>query len=457
MTMSGIALLAWFVWPVMHHDPFVMFLAAVIISARFLGFGPALVCTGLSAMALDHFVFAPHHSALWSRTDTERMAIFTLISVLTAGLARQRSQAETRAGEMRQRMAAIVESSDDAILSATNDGTITSWNHGAEGLYGHSADEAIGQHVSLLALPGREQECTKNALRVRRGQHVEGHQTEHKRKDGSRVRVLFSISPLRDSRGVVIGSSAIARDITAQQRAEELLRRNERLATAGRLAATIAHEINNPLEAVTNLLYLARRGPDDRDKYLRLAEKEVDRIAAIAQQTLGFVREGSAPMLLNVPDTLEQVLHLYARKLDSRNIQIKTQYDTGVNIHGFVGELRQLFSNLVLNAVDAMAHGGQLRIHVGRVTERPGEARSGVRITIADTGCGVAAKDMPKLFEPFFTTKEDFGTGLGLWISQGIVQKHGGHIRVRSRTEPGRSGTVFSVFLPTVAETAMVA
>ena len=162
-------------------------------------------------------------------------------------------------------------------------------------------------------------------------------------------------------------------------------------------------------------------------------------------------------MLLTVPETVEQVLHLYARKLDSRNIQIDTQYDTGVNIHGFVGELRQLFSNLVLNAVDAMAEGGRLRIHVRRVPERPDGTRSGVRITIADTGSGIPPKDMPRLFEPFFTTKEEFGTGLGLWISHGIVQKHGGRIRVRSRTLPGHSGTVFSVYLPEVVEAVMVA
>ncbi len=445
---TATALAIWFLWPVMHEDPLVIFVAGVIVSARFFGFGPALLCTGLSALALNYFIFMPRFSVMMASTDAERMVVFAIVSVLTAGLARQRSRAEVSAGEAKQRMAAIVESSDDAILSATPAGIITSWNRGAETLYGYSSEEATGHHISFLALKGHEREITRNALHVRLGQPIDSYQADHMRKDGSKVRVLFSMSPLRNSRGEVIGSSAIARDITAQQRTEDVLRRNERLATAGRLAATIAHEINNPLEAVTNLLYLARHDADRREHYLALAEKEVERVAAIAQQTLGFVREGASPVLLNVRDAIEQVLYLYTRKLESKQIRVDKQYENGVNICGFLGELRQLFSNLVINSVDSMAHGGRLLIRVSRAHDWSDGRREGVRVSIADTGTGIRPEDRARLFEPFFTTKQEFGTGLGLWISQGIVHKHGGSIRVRSRIDLGRSGTVFSVFLP---------
>ena len=179
----------------------------------------------------------------------------------------------------------------------------------------------------------------------------------------------ISLSPIRNERGEVIGASSIAHDITAQRRSEEALRRNEKLATAGRLAAAVAHEINNPLEAVTNLIYLARHHPEKQNHYLGMAEKEVLRVGAIAQQMLGFVRESSSPSPLNVAATLDDVLHLYMRQLNDKHIQIDKMYDSAVEIQGFAGELRQLFSNLILNALDALDDGGRLTLHVARGRE----------------------------------------------------------------------------------------
>jgi PAS domain S-box-containing protein len=354
-------------------------------------------------------------------------------------------------------MAAIVESSDDAIYSTTPEGIITSWNRGAEALYGFSAEEAVGRHVAMTAPPERAHEIPQHTMRLKRGEHIESYQTERMRKDGSRLTVLLSISPLRNNKGAVVGSSAIARDIGAQRRAEEALRRNEKLATAGRLTATIAHEINNPLEAVTNLLYLAQRDPVRRNDYLIQAEEEVQRIAAIARQTLGLVREAASAKPLNVAEALDQVLRLYLRKLEAKHIQTDKQYDAAANILGFAGELRQLFSNLILNAIEAMGDRGRLQVRVSRARTWSGRPRAGVRITIADNGSGICRSDMAHLFEPFYTTKKDIGTGLGLWLSHGIVQKHGGSIRVRSSTTPGRNGTVFSIFLPRAVETTKAA
>ena len=453
LSATAIALAIWFIWPLMHQDPFAIFLAAVIASARFFGFGPALLSTIASAVALDYFAFSSFHLTFrLSATDSERMIVFILVSLLTAGLARQRTQAETRAIEARQRMAAIVESSEDAILSTTLESIITSWNRGAEILYGYTAAEAVGQRISLAAPPERAHEISLSISRLQRGEHVGSYETEHLRKDGTRVSVLLSVSPMRNRRGAMVGCSIIARDVTTQRRAEEALRRNEKLATAGRLVATIAHEINNPLEAVTNLLYLARHDPAKQDEYLTHAENEVQRVGSIAQQTLGFVREGAAATPLNVAETLDQVLQLYLPRLKAKRIEIERKYEARAEITGFPGELRQLFSNLIINAIDAMGDGGRLFVRVSHSHQWTDNHRPGVRVTIADSGAGIRPADLAHIFEPFYTTKTDAGTGLGLWLSYGIVQKHGGSIRVRSRTIPGHSGTTFSLFLPAEIE-----
>jgi PAS domain S-box-containing protein len=453
---TGVALCIWFLWPVMRLDPFAIFIAAVVVSARYLGFGPALLCTATSGLAIDYFAFEPHFSFALSPNDYARLLVFIAVSVFTAGLARQRSRAQTRASQIQRQMAAMVESSDDAILTGNVNGIITSWNRGAERLYGYSAAEAIGMPVDLLGAPEHPDEIPGITRKVMRGESIQHHPSERVRKDGRRITVDISLSPIRNERGAVIGASSIAHDITAQRRSEEALRRNEKLATAGRLAAAVAHEINNPLEAVTNLIYLARHHPEKQDEYLGMAEKEVLRVAAIAQQMLGFVRESSSPSPLNVATTLDEVLQLYLRRLNEKHIQIDKIYDPDVEICGFAGELRQLFSNLILNALDALDDGGRLTLHVARGREwsdgfGTSPHRSGARVTIADNGSGIEQGDLTRIFEPFYSTKGDGGTGLGLWLSHGIVQKHEGSIRVRSRTRSGSSGTVFSVFLPDTA------
>ncbi len=443
--------LSWCIWwlsPVMHQDPFVIFILAVVFIARFFGFGPAVLCTFSSALVLDYFMFRPNLGTAISENELQRVGIFVLISVLVAGLARQRSRAETRADEVRQQLAAIVTSSEDAIISFTVDGIVTSWNRGAEALYGYSASEIIGRPISVLVPPDRLEEFGNNMARLNREERVGSYHTERLDKTGTRLTVLLSVSPLRNEQGKLVGASAIARDISSQKRTEDALRRNERLATAGRLTAAIAHEIRNPLEALTNLVYLARRDAAGRDEYLRLAEQEIGRLDSIAQQALGFVREVSSPQRLDAGKILEDVVQLYLRKLQANHVALDKRCGERLEIQGFPGELQQLFSNLILNATESMQQGGRLRLRVVRTHERSGDRRPGVRVTIADTGSGIPSANMPHIFEPFYTTKKDGGTGLGLWLAYGIVQKHGGWMRVMSRTTPGSSGTVFMVFLP---------
>jgi two-component system CheB/CheR fusion protein len=431
----------------MHEDPFVIFVLAVVFIARFYGFGPAVVCTFSSALLLDYAIFRPTLSAPVTELELQRLGVFILISVLVAGLARQRSRAETQADEIRQQLAAIVTSSEDAIISFTVDGIVTSWNQGAQMLYGYTAKEILGRPLAVVVPVERMGELEHNLERLNREERVGSYETERINKSGSRLRVLLSVSPIRNEKGQLVGASAISRDISQQKRTEEALRRNERLATAGRLTAAIAHEIRNPLEALINLVYLARRDAAGRDEYLRLAEQEIGRLDSIAQQALGFVRETTAPEQLDPARLIDEVLQLYMRKLQQNNITIDKRTQENVEILGFPGELRQLFSNLILNAMESMKDGGKLRVRVARTHEWSGEQRAGVRVTVADTGSGIAPLALPHIFEPFFTTKKENGTGLGLWLAYGIVQKHSGWIRVASRTSAG-SGTVFVVFLP---------
>ena len=451
-----LALSLWSVSPVFHHHSFALFLAAVLLTARFLGFGPALFCSLLSTACLDFFVIVPRFSFSLSSGDLQNLGAFLALSVFAGSMARQKSRAELRAEKTTREMAAIVEYSDDAIFSTSPDGTITSWNRGAERLYGYGAQEAVGASVYQLAPPERRQEVDRSVQVLSGGGYVEPYQTERLRKDGTLVPVVLTVSPLRNAQGKIVGASSITRDISAQKQSEEAVRRSEKLATAGRLAASIAHEINNPLEAVINLLYLARHDSANAQQYLTMAEQEVGRIARLAQQTLGFVRDTSSPGWMDPAVIMDEILELYSRKLDGRRIRVSRRYRQSSPISGYSGELRQLLANLLVNAVDAMADGGSLQVRVvaGRQWS---DGREGVRITVADNGSGIPQENLRRIFEPFYTTKKDTGTGLGLWVSHGIVQKHGGSIRVRSRAEGPSTGTVFSVFMPYGYEVSRVA
>lgn len=451
------ALVLWSLLPPFHTIPFLLFLSAVLLCARLCGFGPAVLSTLVSIGILDYVVLSPHLSLSLNETDLIQLTVFLLLALLASSLARQQSRADLRAQSVQRQLADIVESSQDAILSKDVNGIITSWNGGAERLYGYRASEIIGKHVSILCPPEEPEDIPRIMAELLRGERVQQYRTQRVRKDGKRLTVSLSISPLRDDRGNIVGASTIAQDITAQVRVEEALRKSEKLATAGRLAATIAHEINNPLEAIGNLLYLARRDKTKADEYLSMAERELARVAGIAQQTLGLVRDPASAAPVDVGAIVDEVLTLHARQLRTKEIEVRTRYDRTGQIHGFSGELRQVFSNVIGNAIEALPHRGSLRVRVQDWREPANLQRPGVRVAIADNGSGITSESITHLFEPFFTTKKDTGTGLGLWLSYSIVQKHGGWIRVRSRAEQGRSGTIFSIFLPAAVEPSKAA
>ncbi|HEX7284792.1 MAG TPA: ATP-binding protein [Candidatus Angelobacter sp.] len=249
--------------------------------------------------------------------------------------------------------------------------------------------------------------------------------------------------------GTPVRTLGVAMDITSRKLAEDALRASEKLAATGRLAASIAHEINNPLAAVTNALYILRTNPQMSKaglEYVKTAEAELARVVHITRQTLGFYREITSPVLTSIPQLLDEALAAYGSKIEKNNVAVHRTYAEVAQIPAFPAELRQVFSNLVLNALEAVPDSGKVIIRVKQLQE--GDHAKGIQVTVADNGPGIPRENIPRIFEPFFSTKESKGTGLGLWVSQGIVQKHGGRIRVRTRTDAAHHGTWFLVFLP---------
>jgi PAS domain S-box-containing protein len=344
-------------------------------------------------------------------------------------------------------LAATVDSSNDAIISKNLDGVITSWNAGAERLFGYTAEEALGKHMSLLAC--RESDMAHTLERVRRGERTAHYETWRCTKDQREVRVSLTVSPIRNAAGQIIGARKIARDITAQKQAEEAMRQTEKLAMLGRMAATITHEIRNPLDTVTSLLFLMEGCLlDQRSQgYLKTAQEELRRISKITRQTLDFSRQSAPADTLHMEEALNSAVAVHHTRLLSTRVAVQTRYRPCQPIHASDGEVRQVLLNLIGNALDAMPLGGTLTLRT-RPDRDWKTGRPGVRATIADTGEGMTPETKARLFEAFYTTKGAEGTGLGLWVSAEIVKKHGGSIRVRSSRSWGKGGSVFSVFLP---------
>lgn len=264
------------------------------------------------------------------------------------------------------------------------------------------------------------------------------------RPDGKLISLYAGGKAILGSDGMPTHIVGIAMDITERKLAEDALRKTEKLAAAGRLAAAMAHEVNNPLEAVTNLLYLALSNatlePEAR-VYLMRADEELKRVAHIVRQTLGFYRESSSPQLTNISELVRGVLDLYQKKFQAKQIHLTMSLDTAIQLEVLPSAIRQVIANLLSNAVDAVAEGGGIDV----LLQRQGDE---VQLAIRDNGPGIAPENEEHLFEPFFTTKQEAGTGLGLWVSKGLVERHGGKISLTTSTDPSNHGTAFLVSLP---------
>ncbi len=316
-------------------------------------------------------------------------------------------------------------------------------------LLGLPQEKVLGSKVSEVAsgVPGLQEALQAVAA----GQSVIGGILEGELSTTPGVKRYWTMdyAPVVGADGKVVAIAAASAEITRQKQAEAVLMKSEKLAAVGRLASSIAHEINNPLEAVTNLLYLVgtRELPSDIKEYINIAERELRRASAITNQTLRFHKQTTNPSAVTCDALIGEVLTIYQGRIINSKVSVETRYRTKNKVVCFEGEIRQVISNLISNAIDAMhPRGGRLLLRTRNATNhRTGER--GVAITIADTGTGMPRQTVQNLFEPFFTTKGHSGTGLGLWISQEIIKRHRGSVRVRSSQSEKHRGSVFAIFL----------
>jgi PAS domain S-box-containing protein len=361
-------------------------------------------------------------------------------------------------GESRARLAAIIDSSDDAILSKDLNGTIMTWNRGAERFYGYTPEEAIGNNMLMLAPPDRHAEIAEIMDRIRRGEHIHHYESVRVTKDGKRVDVSISIAPLRDAAGNVTGASTIARDITAQKRAEGHLHQAQKMEAIGRLAGGVAHDFNNVLGIITACTELLRSriaAEAPSLQYVENIRKAAERGASLTRQLLVFSRrQPLQSQILDLNERLRETNKLLRPLMgDDVEIILKAQSRAAL-IEADAGQLDQILINLALNARDAMPHGGRFILQTGVVQvddafarqHHPMRAGNYVLLAASDTGIGMDEATQVRIFEPFFTTKEaGKGTGLGLATVYSIIKQSGGHIWVYS--ELGR-GTTLKIYLP---------
>jgi PAS domain S-box-containing protein len=400
-----------------------------------------------------------HHETVRVRKNGEKFSVSVTISPVrdasghvigASKIARDISE-RRKADESRFRLAAIVDSADDAIISKDLNGIVTSWNEGAHRMFGYTADEMVGQPVLRLIPQALHYEEDEILRKLRSGGRIDHYETTRRKKNGETLEVSVTISPIRDASGRVIGASKIARDISDRKRIERLLVQSEKFAATGRMAATIAHEINNPLESLINLIFLARQNSAVGGKahsYLLTAEQEMERVSHIARQTLGYYRDTNLPTGLYLHDLIENVLTVYNSKLLAARISVDTRFDDLQKITVSKGEMLQVFSNIIANAIDAMRHEGVLRISTRNLISSAGV---GIQTVVQDSGTGIAPEHVEKVFDPFFTTKGELGTGIGLWVARQLVERRGGQISLASSREKGNSGTTITIFIPFVA------
>jgi PAS domain S-box-containing protein len=403
--------------------------------------------------------------AEYEKTVRRTIASIYLASVLaTFGLVllayyilREMSLREKHAYEIREReewFRTTLTSIGDAVIVTDRLGKISFLNPVAEALTGVDVDNAKGRNIAQVfplfdELTGAAAENPVTKI-VSEGNVVGlANHSVLKHADGYLIPIEDSAAPIRDDMGKLIGVVVVFRDVTSERKTQDMLRKSEKLAAAARLSATVAHEINNPLEAVGNLIYLAKGNPDASPeivKSLSIAEQELERVAHITRQTLGFYRESNEARQVELPPLIESVLRLYSNKLSSKNIHIERDFGQCPPMLGVPGELKQVISNLVSNAVDAVSPNGKICLRLQGVENHNGGR---IQLVIEDDGPGIAPEHRARIFEPFFTTKKDIGTGLGLWVTREIIERHGGTITVNTPDGNGSApGASFVIDLP---------
>jgi PAS domain S-box-containing protein len=356
--------------------------------------------------------------------------------------------------ESRQWFQTTLESIGDAVIACDNQGRVRFLNAVATGLTGWTSQEAVGRPlIEVFHIIHEEtREPAENPVeKVRRVKTVVGlaNHTSLISRQGKEFLIDDSAAPILDDKGEMTGIVLVFHDVTEQRRTEAALISGEKLAVAGRLAASIAHEIHNPLDSVANLLFLLREEKDGnrRGEFLRMAEQELARTMQISRTMLSLHREPKAPISISLKEVVEGVLLLLERRIGQQQTQLKKEISSACLVEGFPAELRQVVTNIIVNAIEAAGPRGRVRVRL-EPTSAEQFRGAGAVIEVADSGPGVAESAVPRLFQPFFTTKGEHGTGLGLWVSMGIVQKHGGTIQLENCHDPEYPGACARVYLP---------
>jgi PAS domain S-box-containing protein len=403
------------------------------------------------------------------RAEYEQSTRHTILSIYGASAAaalalvlvafyllRNMRERERHAATLREReewFRVTLSSIGDGVLATDANAKVTFINPVASTLIGTTVAESVNRKIEevfpIFNENTHQPVANPVAIVLREGKVVGlANHTVLKNRDGRLIPIEDSAAPIRNDQQEIIGVVLVFRDATFERKSQDMMRRAEKLATAGRFAATMAHEINNPLEAVGNLLYIVKSADELRAEnrdYLLEAEHQLERVSHLTRQTLGFYRESADPSEVSVPEVIESVLRFYDSNIVNKRIKVQLSFEECPRIQGLAGELRQMMANLISNALDALPDRGLLKVSTVPVAN---DGLSGVEIRVRDTGCGVPAENLQRIFEPFFTTKSDVGTGLGLWVAKQIAERHGGSVLVESRTDGPDRGTQFSIFLP---------
>jgi PAS domain S-box-containing protein len=358
-----------------------------------------------------------------------------------------RGTVEAALRQSEQRYRSLVELSPDAILVYR--GTrIEYLNPAAIKLFGASGpQQLLGKSLFELFHLDSHALVRQRMERLRQGEPVPLVEEKIVRCDGEEREVAAAAAPFPDGKEIAV--QVILRDITEQKRAEKRWLQSEKLAAVGRMAAAVAHEVNNPLAAIMNAVFLARTSgplPPPVSGYLDIVDEEVKRVARVMQRALGFYRESTLPAAIAVNELVGSAVDLLRAEITAKGVIVEQQCPSGLAVTCVAGELRQVLCNLLANGLDAVGREGVIKVRASNCRGRAGQPS--VRITVADNGCGIVRAIRARVFEPFFTTKNASSTGLGLWVSQQIVERLGGSLRLHSRTNPPRRGTVVSMLLP---------
>ena len=367
---------------------------------------------------------------------------------------RQRYSEQIEAREEQYRV--TLTSLGDGVIATDASGQVTFLNPIAETLTGVAMAQALGKSIHDIFPIFNEytHEVVVNPVdKVMALGRVVGlaNHTVLRNAQGALTPIEDSAAPIIDGRGKLLGVVLVFRDATAERKSQEILRKTEKLAAAARLAATVSHEINNPLEAIGNLVYLVKSMPDlpeEAHAPLEMTERELERVAHITRQTLGFYRESNVQEIVDLVAVIEYVLKLYNNKLHLKNLAIEKAFDSCPMIYGKRGELTQAISNLISNAIDAATPNGAIRMVLSSIHLEQDPERPWAKISIQDNGAGVPEALREKIFEPFFTTKKDVGTGLGLWLTKEILERHGGTIHIVPGVGRENTGAEFEILLP---------